>query len=587
MRKLLASLLSVALLLLPLAGAQPAFGQQNPPSNQSFIGGRFVAKNYVYQGVRIFSGNTTGAGAATFSLSSGSIRLPDGRTIVPFAAGGTNILGQPQAMPAIPISVGAGATQETVTPTAVTGCYVGAPQGTCQITATFNNAHGQGEVVTSGSDGIQEAINDAAYWGGGIVTVDSSEALYYGGVTAVRALIAAANVMPAVSIEDTLQGPTTYWNPMQGGAKTVFAAPTGVSVTGQAACDATHQFCSDTNVVGTWTAVAFFGCISYVDIMGQEGPCSATTNFTAVASKAIDFGAPAASAGAIGYTMYIGTSYLLASAIPITPAICTMTTLETTTPACAVTNTTYGQTGSTFGANALFNGGAVIPAISLVTSPGKLLVTTASATTAYIGTPNGRSTGYVYGPSSHLGIPGVPGVSGPFTITTAAASATPNVVATVDLPPGFMNYVGKGIKVCGFGSATGTSTAISVGFSLWWEAAPSNASGPLPLIIGGPNVTGTLASAIDNYTFCQEFTTLTTGPTGTVLPGFGFEAYSDTVAGTHPFAGPNVQVGAPAAISLGGVGSAGFPTHLHVVYIHATGTDGTGIIWQKLTIEPL
>ena len=543
-----------------------------------------MASNYVYPGVRIFSGNNA-AGAATITLSQASVRLPDGRTIVPFSSGGQNILGQPQAMPAIPIQVGAGSTLETVTPTAVSGCYVGAPQGSCQITATFANAHGQGEVVTSGSDGIQEAINDAAFWGGGVVSVDPSEAFYRGGATAVRALIAAANVMPLVSVEDTMQGPPIYWNPTQGGAATIFAAPTGIMVAGQAACDATHQFCSDSAATGTWTNTAFYGCMAYVDIMGQEGPCSATTNFTAVASKAIDFGAPAASAGAVGYVMYIGTSYLLASAVAITPSVCTMTTLETTTPACAVTNATYGQVGSTFGANSLFNGGAQIAAITLVTSPGKLLKTTASSTSAYIGTPNGRSTGYVYGPSSHMAIPGVLGVSQTFAITTAAATTVPNVVATVDLPPGIMNYVGRGFRVCGFGSATGTSTATVVGFSLWWEAAPSNASGPLPLIIGGPNVTGTLASAIDNYSFCQEFTTLTTGATGTVLPGTGFENYSDTVAGTHPFSGPNVQVGAPAGMSLSA--GVGFPTHLHVVYLHTTGTDGTGIIWQKLTIEPL
>lgn len=580
--------MALALVLMPLAGTQPVMAQgqmPNPPSNQSFVAGRFVAQNYFYPGVRINGGGGLANTTYSIQLSQGSVRLPDGRSIVPFSAGGINILGQPQAMPAIPITVGAGLVQETVTPTAVSGCYVGAPQTSCSVTAAFTYAHGQGEVVTSGSYGVQEATNDAAYWGGGVVSVDPSSALSHGGVTAVRAAIASAIVMPMVSIEDTMQGPTMYWNPTQGGLATVFAAPTGIMVTGQAACDATHQFCSDSAAVGTWANVAYYGCIAYVDIMGQEGPCSATTNFTAVASKAIDFGTPAASAGAVGYVMYIGTSYLLASSVAITPSVCTMTTLETITPACAVTNTTYGQVGSTFGAGALFTGGAQIAAITLVTSPGKLLVTTASATTAYIGTPNGRSTGYVYGPSSHIGVPGVLSVSRPFTITTAAASTVPNVVATVNMPPGVMNYLGRGFRVCGFGSATGTSTATIVGFTLWWEAAPSNASGPLPLIIGGPNVTGTLASAIDNYTFCQEFTTVTTGATGTVLPGTGYETFSDTVAGTHPFAGPNVQVGAPAAMSL--TGGVGFPTHLHVVYLHTTGTDGTGIIWQKLTIEPL
>jgi hypothetical protein len=374
----------------------------------------------------------------------------------------------------------------------------------------------------------------------------------------------------------------TYWNPSQAAA-TGLAAPT--ALTGQAACDATHTFCSDATAVGTWAAVAYFGCVAYVDIMGQEGPCSTTATFTAVVSKAIDVGTPAASAGAVGYVIYIGTSYLLASAVAITPSVCTMTTLETTTPACAVTNTTYGQTGSTFAAGGLFSGGgAQVAAITLVTSPGKLLATTASATTAYVGSPNGRTT-YKYAPSSRVGIPGVPGVSLAFPITTAAATTVPNVIATINMPPGFMNFIGRSIRVCGFASSTGTSTATISGFTLWWEAAPSNASGPLPLIIGGPNVTGTLSAAIDNYSFCQEFSTITTGATGTVLPGFGFVTGASTVAGSQPFTGPNVQVGAPAAMSL--TGGVGFPTHLHVVYLHTTGTDGAGMIAQKITVEAL
>src|ERR1700690_1257554 len=167
MRKLSSIVMAVVLALLPLAGTPVMAQGQNPPSNQSYVAGRFVARNYNYTGVRIFSGNNA-AGAATITLSQASVRLLDGRTIVPFSAGGDNTQGQPGPFPAIPIYVGAGPTWELVTPTAVSGCYVGSPQGVCSITATFANAHGQGEVVTSGSYFIQEALNDAGYFGGGI-----------------------------------------------------------------------------------------------------------------------------------------------------------------------------------------------------------------------------------------------------------------------------------------------------------------------------------------------------------------------------------------------------------------------------------
>src|ERR1700676_5204182 len=193
-----------------------AQAKQNPPSNQSFVGGRFVARQYNYPGMNIAPGVNNPAGTAIIVLHSGQVRLQDGRTIVPFSAGGQNILGNPgpTAAPAIPIYVGAGTTRELVTPTAVSGCYIGAPQDiSCKITAVFANAHGTGEVVTSGSVGIQEAINDAAFWGGGVVEVDKSEEFYYGGSATVNSALIAALEMPSVVIADERSYATEYWYP--------------------------------------------------------------------------------------------------------------------------------------------------------------------------------------------------------------------------------------------------------------------------------------------------------------------------------------------------------------------------------------
>src|SRR5208337_5414053 len=121
----------VAAFLLTFTGLTPSSVKaqgQNPPSHLSFVGGKFVARNYVYPGVQIAPGTNIPSGAGTIALYSGSIRLQDGRTIVPFSAGGYNILGQPDVrFPAIPIYVGVGTTRELVTPTAVSGCFVGAP----------------------------------------------------------------------------------------------------------------------------------------------------------------------------------------------------------------------------------------------------------------------------------------------------------------------------------------------------------------------------------------------------------------------------------------------------------------------------
>jgi hypothetical protein len=94
------------------------------------------------------------SGSATISVNVGSVTTADGRTFVPFT---TNV----------PLTIGNGADVETVTPSAVSGCTVGAAIGACQVTATFSNAHSQGEPIVSGDNGLQEAMNDTS--GGGLV----------------------------------------------------------------------------------------------------------------------------------------------------------------------------------------------------------------------------------------------------------------------------------------------------------------------------------------------------------------------------------------------------------------------------------
>ena len=438
----------VFLLTLLLAVPFPVFAQQNPPSNQSFVAGRFVAKNYAYPGITITDGTNNAAGAATITLRSGSVRLPDGRTIVPFSAGGLNILGQPGSFPAIPITVGAGTTKETVTPTAVSGCFIGAPQNSCKITATFANAHGQGEVVTSGSAGIQEAINDAAFFGGGDVVVDSSANFYLGGATNVNAAILAALPFPSVSIEDVRGGGPTYYSPT---ANTTFlAVPATLTAT-------TVGFgLNGANTTGgTYTGGSTYHvCVSYVDLAGNEGPCS--LDFSALtagsgSTNQIGFSAPAASAGAVGWVPYIslaGGTYALAYRVPlatyagggavgVSNGVCTLTTIETVTAACALANTSYGQSGSA----------AIVSALTVNTA--RLAAQLGAASTTADIVPNSAGhTVYSYAPGTREG--GAPlGSYPPFTVTTAAATTVPAVLGTVTLPPGFMNVVGRTIRICG------------------------------------------------------------------------------------------------------------------------------------------
>lgn len=155
MRKLIAVLVAlVGLVFVPNLQAQN-------PSNSSLlhnVGGFYVASAYNTWRAQV-AGGPFASGAVTISMASGVVSLADGYTFVPFST-------------SVPIIVGLGtANQETVTPSAVSGCTQAASVSppSCLVTATFSNSHGQGDIVVSGSAGIQDAIQDAANSGGGDV----------------------------------------------------------------------------------------------------------------------------------------------------------------------------------------------------------------------------------------------------------------------------------------------------------------------------------------------------------------------------------------------------------------------------------
>jgi hypothetical protein len=131
---------------------------------ESYGQGVYSAPAYNYV-TRVLGGGATAGGTFSITLYSSAITLPDGRRVAIF--GNTTLP---------PITIGQGATLETVTPSSASNCStvntgVGSFQGAtpCTLTATFTNAHGAGDLVQSGDYGIQEAINDAGNNGGGMV----------------------------------------------------------------------------------------------------------------------------------------------------------------------------------------------------------------------------------------------------------------------------------------------------------------------------------------------------------------------------------------------------------------------------------
>lgn len=549
----------------------------------SYAAGRRWANWYAFgyervPGGHITSGNSS-TGSQTITVCFAQVALPDGRTV--------NVLGGRAGVAAVPITIDPqnSAVTETVTPTAVS--LIAPPNGEnanqafqcANITASFTFTHGpslNSKQVISGDAGLQEALNDAETNGGGLVVIDGS---WQG----TQALLTAATPYANVSIEDLRSGVPQFWNP-QGGATTL-AAPTTLTAT-------TVGFgLNGANTTGgTYVgANTYFACVAYVDIFGQEGPCSAT--FSALtagtgSTNQIGFAAPAASTGAVGYTIYISLtsgSYNLSYKVPLVTqptvigsypaanAVCTLTTIEKVTPACAVTNATYNQTGVT----------AQVSALTVNTSPITPQVTVISTTSVYVPNAGGRTT-YAYAPGSHIGAMGVTVPSAlVFTIGAAAGTTVPDVVGTVDVAPGAMNVVGKTLEICGEATTT-ASTATIIDIQFQWDSIGQNTAGK-GVLIGDVTATPSAAIATTGHAaFCQDFQTTVasasaTGGSINHVNSYG-AAGGLTLLGTGAFSD---------ALAPGAVGSLNLAddARINVIYLHTTGTDGAGWTLQNLTAK--
>lgn len=541
---------AVVLATILLVAGLASFAQNASP--QPIAGGYYYASQYNYGGSGAGSGIapvafrvTSGGGATgaqTLTVGYGSMFV-NGRRFMPFNVNA-------------PIIVDA----ETVTPSAVS-CSTPDVTNTCLITATFVSVHGAGSLIASGSFGLQEAINDAFASGGGFAVVD--QVWQKAGGT--NTILTAAAPYATVSIEDRRSAAIQNWNP-QGGLTTLAAPATLTAVTALPSATPVGAF-------GTGT---YHMCIAYVDLLGQEGPCSADFSEAGLATGSFIFSAPAASTGAVGYTIYIGLTgggvTNLNYKVPLTSSICTLTSLESITAACSVANTLYGQSGAT----------ATVIAITLNTSPIQPAITTVSTTAIYVPNAGGRTT-YTYVPGSHLGTPGLVAAYLPFTISAADATTVPSVIGTMNIAPGFMNFVGRTIEVCGRATTT-ASTATIAHIQFQWDAFGQNTAGK-GVAIGDLAVTPVAAfSTTAVYTFCEDFMTTVSGASataGSILPIGGFLATSGVSAAA---AG---QAAGTDAASLGAVASLNLASEarLNVIYVHTTGTDGAALTLQSLTAK--
>lgn len=569
MKKTLRSLAAIPIL------SVAAFGQISLPQNASPVahqGGTYYASAFFSAEGRVISGITsTGSGsiiiAPNGSGGSGVITLTDG-TSLPLATMFNTVN---------PLIVDYGqVNQETVTPTAVSlgpcpagNLGVGGVVQCATITATFANTHGQSAVVRDGAFGAGIASAFANNIGGGVIVVDSVWSALGGLTSTLTSLTPYGNV----TVDDLRGATPQYWN-LQPTASTFSAAPATLTAT-------TVGFglngANTTSGTYTGTSTYHVAC-AYVDIGGQVGPESADfSGLTAGTGSTNQIGvaAPAASAGQVGYVCYISLAsgtYSLDYQVPLSSLTCGLTKLETVTPACAVTNSTYGQTGSNL----------VVSALTVNTSPVGMILGGVSGT-FLTGNPNGRTT-YGYVASSHAASFGIPTFNLPFTaggIGSAAAIA----VGTVNIPAGVMNLAGKGIRVCGEYINTDVNSVAQM-IQIYWDAAGSDTAGS-PVKIGNMQAgAGPGTAATYKGHFCEEFHTSVSGAgatAGTIFPDLSFLNYYLASAPAINMLGGEIGTAGIGSLNLAGGG--GFENRISIVHTNTTGNNTPTL--QNLTIEVL
>lgn len=256
-------------LMAVMPSLEPAFAQGigtlNTKTSPSYAGGRYFSPAYDYK-TNVFNGGATAGGAYSVTVYKPFIVTADGRKFYPF-----NTFD--------PITIGQGATLETVTPSSVSNCSNGPgpnPPGTyCTITATFSNAHGKGDAIVSGTHGVAEAMSDAQANGGGIVHFEQDAGIVTLNTGSVTTTAGANFKVPA----------TFYSNGGMGYVTTTITTCTGweLGITGTVAAFTTNN----TNLTAGSTAIAT-----------QASPALVgTTN--ALASVLVTCAGAAAGAGAV------------------------------------------------------------------------------------------------------------------------------------------------------------------------------------------------------------------------------------------------------------------------------------------------
>ena len=506
--------------------------------NRTKFGGIYNAVDFSYGVIEslgpllVQTGNSS-TGSTSITVQIAYVTLGDGTKLFPLGTVGSTFT----------IGTGANNTLESPTITGQSNCNFDAGYGTCTVTASFTYSHGSGEPITTATFGLQEAINVAHGPGfvpraGGTVLVGPE----WSGIGGLTSTITSATAFSNVAIEDTRSG-LQYWS-MQPSTLASLAVPTTLAA-------GTVVFAAAP--VGTWANSAYYFCVTYVDALGGEGPCSLTYNQTPTLNYSVTITSPAASAGAVGWRFYAGASYNAAYLMPIDSTHCVLTTLEGVMPACAI--------GS--------NGGWIAPPLTTTSLRPNATVSAGALSTPTVNIsatqPQGH-TAFGYQPSASS-----PQIFqthyGPFPAYGSTTSGQVDTLGSINLPTGFLNVIGRTIRLRGKVSLGTVNTAAlpTITVLLSWVAGTTAGVG-----VTTCSLEGVAAGATKTYNghFECELNTNASGATavGTIMPeGFLLlQAQDISAAGLGPYVDTNTAA----------VGSLGLfaQNTINIVYTSNTNT---------------
>jgi trimeric autotransporter adhesin len=280
----------LVLLLLSLTTFGCSQAKQPAPNR---AGQTYVASQY---GTWLTSSSTkVGAtGSQAVLVKQATLQLTTGQYVVPFVVGTPITIDRSQA------------NAETVYSTTTENCYAGSIN--CVITASFAHTHASGEPLTSGTYGLQEAIDAAMSAGGGTVLVDSTWQGPDG-----SSLIMAATGSTTVVIQDNRSGSTVnyQWNGSAYASRSVSsnaddalpALPSGYNAlytfvaSGDQAGTVLHDVSGNGNIgrfgstAPTWTGTGlYFGGAPVAAGVNLPAALNSDTTFCLVANIPNDYG---------------------------------------------------------------------------------------------------------------------------------------------------------------------------------------------------------------------------------------------------------------------------------------------------------